>query len=231
MKRRSIYVSVLDAIQGIIHVVRVERNMRIHLCLALLVVIFATVLGVSRLEMTALILVIGIVFMAELFNTALEEIVDLVTPDYYPLAGIIKNISAGAVLVAALTAAAVGYLVFIDYILLLDEVVFRQHIPLHYLIILTLVTITMVIIGWKASLGQERLVLRGGMPSGHTALAVALAVAIWETSQGFPVVAGFAIAALVAQSRVDGKIHTWWEVLTGALVGALLTLVFFRFSG
>lgn len=230
MKRRSIYVSVSDALQGIIQVVRWERNMRIHLFIGLLVVIFATVLGVSRLEMVALITVIGVVFMAELFNTAVEEIVNLVTPDYYPLAGIIKNISAGAVLVAALISVAVGYLVFVDYILHLDELVFRQHIPLHYLIILTLVTITMVIIGWKAALGQDEF-LRGGMPSGHTALAVALAVAIWETSQGFPVMAGFAIAALVAQSRVDGNIHNWWEVLTGALVGALLTLVFFRLAG
>lgn len=230
MKRRSIYVSVSDALQGIIQVVRWERNMRIHLFLGLLVVIFATVLGVSRLEMVALITVIGVVFMAELFNTAVEEIVNLITPDFYPLAGIIKNVSAGAVLVAALISVAVGYLVFVDYILHLDELVFRQHIPLHYLIILTLVTITMVIIGWKAALGQDEF-LRGGMPSGHTALAVALAVAIWETSQGFPVVAGFAIAALVAQSRVDGNIHNWWEVLTGALVGALLTLVFFRLAG
>ncbi|NMB00208.1 MAG: phosphatase PAP2 family protein [Firmicutes bacterium] len=230
MKKRSLFVSVSDAIQGIIHVVRWERNMRIHLCLGLLVVILATVLGVTRLEMTALILTIGIMFVAELVNTAIEEIVDLVTPDFYPLAGVIKNISAGAVLVAASTAVAVGYLVFIDYILQLDEVVFRQHIPLHYLIILILVTITMVIIGWKASLGQDEF-LRGGMPSGHTALAVGLAVAIWETSHGFPVVAGFAIAALVAQSRVDGNIHNWWEVLTGALVGAVLTLVFFRLSG
>lgn len=159
-----------DAIQGVIHVVRWERNMRIHLAAALLVIVFATVLGVTRLEMTALVLTIGLVFVAELFNTAVEELVDLVTPDYYPLAGLIKNISAGAVLISALTAAGVGYLVFIDYLLRLDQLVFRGQVPFHYLIILAVATVIMVIIAWKASLGQGEL-LRGGMPSGHTAVA------------------------------------------------------------
>lgn len=218
-----------DAIQGVIHVVRWERNMRIHLFAALMVILFATVLGVTRLEMTALVLTIGLVFVAELFNTAVEELVDLVTPDYYPLAGLIKNISAGAVLISALTAAGVGYLVFIDYLLRLDQLVFRRQVPFHYLIILAAATVIMVIIAWKASLGQTEL-LRGGMPSGHTAVAFAVAVTIWQTSRGWPVVAGFLLAALVGQSRVDGKIHSWWEVLAGALVGSMITLIFLRLT-
>ncbi len=79
------------------HVARQERNMRVHIVLGLLVVIFATVLGgVSRLETLALVLTIGIVLMAELINTAIEEVVNLITPDFHPLAGgVIKNIAAG----------------------------------------------------------------------------------------------------------------------------------------
>lgn len=227
MKKRPIFFSFSDAVQGIVHVARQERNMRIHIALGLLVVILATVLGVSRLEMLALVLTIGLVFMTELINTAIEEVVNLITLDFHPLAGMIKNIAAGAVLIAAMTAVAVGYLVFIDYFLRFDEVVFRQVIPLQYLIVLTLVTVVLIIGGWKAGLGHEQL-LRGGMPSGHAALAFALATAIWETSKGLPVFAGFALAALVAQSRIEAEIHSWLEVVTGALVGALITLIFFR---
>lgn len=84
-----------DAMQGVAYAVRMERNMRIHLLLALLVVVFAAALGVTRLELVALILAMGLVFTAELFNTAVEEMVDLVTPDFHPLAGVIKNIAAG----------------------------------------------------------------------------------------------------------------------------------------
>lgn len=227
MKSRSLLSSFNDAIQGVIHVVRSERNMRVHLALGLLVIILATVLGVSRVELIVLILTIGIMFVAELINTAIEEIVNLITLEYHPLAAIIKNISAGAVLISALIAASVGYLVFIDYFLRFDALVFRQVIPLHYLIILTLVTVVLIIIGWKASLGHTDL-LQGGMPSGHTAIAFALAVAIWETSKGLPVVAGFGLAGLVGQSRVEGEIHNWWEVITGAAVGTLIALLFFR---
>lgn len=227
VKDRSLYASFNDAIQGIIYVVRTERNMRIHVALGLLVVILATVLGVTRLELVALVLTIGGVFVAELINTAIEEVVNLITIDYHPLAAVIKNVAAGAVLVAAMTAASVGYLVFIDYFLRFDAVVFRQVIPLPYLIVLTLVTVVLVIISWKARLGQDQL-LRGGMPSGHTAVAFALAIAIWETSQGLPVLAGFGLATLVGQSRVEGKIHNWVEVLTGACVGSLIALAFFR---
>lgn len=227
MKKRPIFFSFSDAVQGIVHVARYERNMRIHIAIGLLVVILATVLGVSRIEMLALILTIGIMFMAELINTAIEETVNLVTSDFHPLAGMIKNISAGTVLIAAMTAMAVGYLVFVDYFLRFDAIVFRQAIPLQYLVVLTLVTIVLIIIAWKAGLGHEQL-LRGGMPSGHAAVAFALAAAIWETSRGLPVFAGFALAILVAQSRIEGKIHSLLEVSAGALVGVLITLVFFR---
>lgn len=227
MKRRSLYSSFNDALQGIIYVVRNERNMRNHMVIGLLVIILAAVLGVSRLELVVLILTIGGVFVAELVNTAIEEVVNLITADYHPLAAIIKNVAAGAVLVAAGVAASVGYLIFIDYFLRFQNLAFRQVIPTPYLIVLTLVTVTLVIIGWKAKLGQTEL-LRGGMPSGHTAIAFALAVAIWETSKGLPVVAGFGLAFLVGQSRVDGRIHNWWEVFTGACVGIVIALLFFR---
>ncbi|HBN95486.1 MAG TPA: diacylglycerol kinase [Firmicutes bacterium] len=91
--------------------------MRIHVVCGLLVIILAKVLGVPRLEFMILILTIGMMFVAELINTAFEEVVNLITEEYHPLAGIIKNIAAGAVLVAAITALCVGYVVFRDYFL------------------------------------------------------------------------------------------------------------------
>lgn len=117
MKHRCLYDSVKDALKGIFHVLRSERNMRIHVACGLVVIILASVLGVPRLEFMILILTIGIMFMAELINTAFEEVVNLITKEYHPLAGIIKNIAAGAVLVAALVALCIGYIVFRDYFL------------------------------------------------------------------------------------------------------------------
>ncbi len=117
MKHRHLYDSVKDAMRGIFHVLRSERNMRIHVIAGLAVIALAVVLKIPRLELLVLLLAIGMMFVAELINTAFEQVVNLITEDYHPLAGIIKKIAAGAVLVAALTAVAVGYIVFRDYLL------------------------------------------------------------------------------------------------------------------
>ncbi|HHT90177.1 MAG: diacylglycerol kinase family protein [Bacillota bacterium] len=115
MKQRRLYDSVKDAVRGIVYVLRSEKNMRIHIALGLAVIVLAIVLDVPRLELMILILTIGIMYVAELVNTALEEVVNLITRDYHPLAGVVKNIAAGSVLVAALTALCIGYLVFKGY--------------------------------------------------------------------------------------------------------------------
>lgn len=227
MKQRPVYVSFNDALQGVIYVVRTQRNMKIHLMTGLLVIILATALGVSRVELMILLLTVGGVFVTEVINTALEEIVNLITYEHHPLAAIVKNVAAGAVLIASLISVSIGYLVFIDYILKFDSSVFRRALPVHYLIVMTIITVIFVIISLKARAGRGEL-LRGGMPSGHTAVAFVLATAIWQTDRGWPVVAGFALAALVGQSRVEGKIHNWWEVAAGALIGGLITFVLFQ---
>jgi len=221
VKRRSLVESFRNAIQGMAQAVRYERNMRIHVCIALLVVLLAAALGVTRLEMAALLLSIGFVLTAELFNTAVEEVVDLITPDFHPRAGEIKNITAGGVLAAALTAVAVGYLVFIDYLLRLDELVLRGPVPPPYLAALALAVVVLVVLGWKG-------LLRGSRPSGHSAVAFALAAAIWETSRGFPAVAAWVLALLAAHGRVEAGGHKWWEAVTGALLGTGITLLLFR---
>jgi len=117
MKHRCLYDSVKDALRGILHVLRSERNMRIHVVCGLVVLVSAKLLGVPDLELMILVLTIGVMFVAELINTAFEEVVNLITPEYHPLAGIIKSVAAGAVLVAAITALCIGYLVFRDYLL------------------------------------------------------------------------------------------------------------------
>ncbi|HHY10161.1 MAG TPA: phosphatase PAP2 family protein [Firmicutes bacterium] len=227
MKKRPVYASFNDALQGVMYVVRTQRNMRVHLMTGLLVVILATALGVPRVELMILLLTVGAVFIAEVINTAVEEIVNLVTAEYHPLAAVAKNVAAGAVLIAALIAVCIGYLVFIDYFLKFDSSIFRRAIPVRYLIIMTIITVIFVIVSLKARTGRGEL-LRGGMPSGHTAVAFVLAAAIWQTSRGWPVVAGFVLAGLVAQSRVEGKIHNWWEVAAGALIGGLITFILFQ---
>jgi len=98
------------AFAGLHHVLSSQRNMRIHLAVMVVVIGVGLALGLSRWEWALLALTIGLVLAAEAFNTALEVGIDLASPEYHPLARRAKDASAGAVLLAALTAVAVGLL-------------------------------------------------------------------------------------------------------------------------
>ena len=90
-----------------------EQNLSFHLIATAVVVIAGFVLGITHMEWMIIILCIGVVIAAELFNTAIEKLVDLVSPQQHPVAGQVKDI---AVLVCAATAAIIGLIVFIPYL-------------------------------------------------------------------------------------------------------------------
>lgn len=96
------------AIRGICMVARSERNFQIHLVACVVVVLLAIVVGCSALDWAILCLAMGLVLVAESLNTAIEAVVDLVSPEHHHLAGRAKDIAAGGVLLAALTAVAVA---------------------------------------------------------------------------------------------------------------------------
>ena len=102
--------------QGIHQCVGREQNLSFHLIVTVLVIGAGFVFGITPGEWTAICLCIGLVVSAELFNTAIERLVDLVSPQRHPLAGQVKDIAAGAVLVCALAAIAVGLIIFVPYL-------------------------------------------------------------------------------------------------------------------
>ena len=100
------------AIQGIITAMR-EQNFRFHLLSAVIVIIAGLFTGLSILEWIVIILVIALVIGAEMLNTAIERVVDLVSPDYHPLAKQAKDIAAASVLVFAACSVIIGMLIFL----------------------------------------------------------------------------------------------------------------------
>src|SRR5438105_1295050 len=99
-------------VEGIIHVLRTQRNMRIHCLAGVAVLVAGIAIGVSKLELIALLLAIAFVFITEMLNSALEQAIDVATTSFDPLAKLAKDIAAGAVLIATVNAIAIGYLVF-----------------------------------------------------------------------------------------------------------------------
>ena len=101
------------AFVGIFTCIRKERNMKIHCVMAVLVVAAGVILGLSPVEWCICLGLFGLVMALELVNTAVEAVVDLVTGEYHPLAKIAKDTAAGAVLIAAIMAAAAGLIIFV----------------------------------------------------------------------------------------------------------------------
>jgi diacylglycerol kinase (ATP) len=229
----SILQSFNFAFEGIIHVLRTQRNMRIHFAIAVAVLIAALAVGVRRLELVALLIAISFVLIAEMLNTALEAGIDVATTSFDPLAKLAKDISAGAVLIATVNAVAVGYLVFVERIEdpssnVLDKL---RDAPAELALVALVLTIVLVI-GAKAYTGRGR-PLRGGLPSGHAAVAfagwMAVTYILGDSTHWFLVSSlTFIMAMLVAQTRIEAGIHSFVEVLSGGVLGALVTLVLFQ---
>lgn len=104
------------AFRGIIDLMTTQTNAQIHLCITFLVLLFGIYFNLSHLEWILIIFAIALVFSAEAFNTAIEYLTDLVSPEYHPLAGKAKDVAAGAVLLTAIGAALIGILIFLPKI-------------------------------------------------------------------------------------------------------------------
>ncbi len=229
----SIIESFNFAFEGVIHVLRTQRNMRIHFLLAAGVLIAALAFGVEKLELIGLLIAISFVLVAEMMNSAVEAAVDVASTSFDPLAKLAKDVAAGAVLISAVNAVAVGYLVFSGQVAdrsshFLDRL---SNAPAE-LTLIALVLTVLLVIATKALTGRGT-PLRGGLPSGHAALAFAgwMAVTLVLDDSGHRFLVSsltFIMALLVAQTRVESGVHSSAEVGYGALLGALTTLVLFQ---
>ncbi len=107
------------AFRGVQQFIKNEHNVWIHLIIAILVVIAGLFFSLTITEWTIVIIAIAMVLAAEAFNTAIEVLVDFISPDYHKKAGKIKDIAAGAVLITAIASAIVGFLIFIPKLIAL----------------------------------------------------------------------------------------------------------------
>ncbi len=228
MKPENWVESLNCAIEGILWAVKQEKHLRYHFVAGIAVLMLALFFKVSALEFFLLVLAAVLVIFAELMNTAIEALVDLVTSDYHELAKRAKDIAAGAVLVTSVGAATLGYLVLSGHIFPLFDsqpTLINQPqgtIPIGALL---MVAILVVLLKARYNYGSP---LHGGMPSGHTAIAFSIATSVVLSGTGFLIsMLVLILALLVSQSRLLMKIHSPKEVCLGALLGSVVTLLVF----
>ena len=224
------------AFEGIIHVLRTQRNMRIHFAIAVGVLVFALIVDVTKLELIALLISITFVLIAEMLNTGVEAAIDIATTSFDPMAKLAKDVAAGAVLIAALNAVAVGYLVFSDVVVnRSSRLIERLRDAPAELTVIALVLTIILVLGTKAYTGRGT-PLRGGLPSGHAAVAfggwMAITQVVGDSRHWFLITSlTFLMAVLVAQTRIESGVHSFLEVVYGGLLGALAVLVIFQVFG
>lgn len=210
------------------HTFRTQRNMRFHMMTVALVLFSGLLFRLSRLEMLVLLFTATLVLVTEMFNTAVEVVVDMITQSYHPAAKFAKDVAAGAVLIAAVNAIVVGFVLFLwdrppgSLRLRLEEP------PAIHVLLVGMLLLLILLVVWKV-LGEKGTLLQGGVVSGHAAIAFFLATTIlFESHDVFVTILALLLACLVAQSRVEAHIHTVREVLIGAALGLALTGLIYR---
>lgn len=213
------------AIEGILWAVKTQRHMFFHLVAAILVLVGALVLRLTLHEFALLALAITLVLFAELVNTAIEVVVDLVSPEFHPLAQRAKDVAAGAVLLASVGAVVLGYLAVSRFFFVTAANVSQDVMrTTGNVAIISVVVVVLLVILAKARIGRGT-PLHGGMPSGHAGVAFSIATSVAFADIGLLVILlAWFLAAMVAQSRVLLRVHNFKEIVVGSLLGILTTL-------
>ena len=222
-----------NAVNGIIYAATTQRNIKIQLVLAVIVMVLCLFYGLNTTEFLCLVFAVFMVIFAEMINTAIETVVDLFVDVYHPKAKIAKDVAAGAVVLAACNALIVGYFIFFkeENLKAISDSIFNNMVksPLH----LAFVAIILVIIGViaiKASCSKKKergqLIKEGFVPSGQSALAFATLTAIWLNSKDIVTFSlALMLSILIAGNRIYNNARTKAEVVLGASMGVLIVLL------
>lgn len=230
MRQRKFIESFNAAIDGFFYVIKTQRNMRVHFLLAILILLLGIFLNFTPNEIMILALTITLVLSAEMINTVAELIVDVIVQmEFHPIARVIKDVSAGVVLVTAINAAIVGYLLFSSKVPFTIEAGIMKigQSPWHLTFISIIIVLALTILG-KVFL-HSGTPLRGGMPSGHAAIAFSMwTIIVFLARNAIVSLLVFVMAFLIARHRIKDSIHTVWEVIAGAMLGMLATTLIFQ---
>ena len=221
-----------NAVNGIIYAATTQRNIRIQLVLAVIMML-SLFYGLNTTEFLCLVFAVFMVIFAEMINTAIETVVDLFVDVYHPKAKIAKDVAAGAVVLAACNALVVGYFIFFnkENIKAISDSIFNNMVksPTHLAFVAILLVI-IAVIAVKASCSRKKqrgeLIKEGFVPSGQTAIAFAALTAIWINSRDIITFSlALVLSVLIAGNRLYNNARTKAEVAFGACMGILIVIL------
>ena len=235
MKNDNFFEAWGNATNGIIYSATTQRNIRIQLVLAVIVMVLSLFYGLNTAEFLCLLFAVFMVIFAELINTAIETVVDLFVDVYHPKAKISKDVAAGAVVLAACNALVVGYFIFFkeENLKAVSDSIFNNMVksPMH-LAFVAIMLVIIAVISMKAGCSKKtergELVKEGFVPSGQSAIAFAALTAIWLNSKDIVTFTlALILSILVVENRVGSNARTKAEIVFGACMGVLIVLLIY----
>lgn len=212
-----------NAINGIIYATSSQKNIQRQLLISIVVVISSLFFDLTKAEFLIFIFTITLIILAEMMNTAIETVVDLLTELYHPKAKIAKDVAAGGVVIATINAVIVGYFLFFDKIsdigfgAIKNIIASPTHIAFSTIIIVLILILSLVTI---AKANKNKVFNEKFIPSGHACLAFAANTIIWIiTNEVVIITLSLILALLVALSRLDNKAHKLSEIIISAIIG------------
>ncbi|MFO7948076.1 MAG: diacylglycerol kinase [Armatimonadota bacterium] len=232
-KRKPAIVSFRHAWEGLAFCFDTQRHMRIHFTIIVLVMLAAWSVGITGTEFMQLLTAMAVVLIAEMLNTVVEVVVELLVDGYDQRAKIAKDVAAGAVLLAAVYAVSIAAIVFAGsprvhavFSNAVETPPGAQYSPAQLVIVGA--TLMAIFVIWLKRATGEGTFWKGGVISGHSALGFMCAIAaILLTKDVAVMLLVLALALMLMQSRVQAGIHSWREALLGSLAGSLLALLLF----
>lgn len=214
------------ALEGLKYTLVTQRNMRIHFLTALGVLLLSLYLPLSKIEVLLLFITIVLVLVAELFNTVVEAVVDMITKDFHPLAKVAKDVAAGAVLLCAGLAVVVGVSIFYPYLDLLRFPYFEEGpVPPNIGMVAILVSdffLTLLLKSWFHRLGRPQ-----WEPSMTTSIAFCIATSVALMIHHLIIaLLVYLLTALLVGTRLRIKTRRS-PVVIGALLGTAVALIGF----
>lgn len=232
-KNKTFFSATKNALNGIIHAFKTEKNLRNDYIIGALVLFVSLFFDFTRTELVCLVLTIGFVIFAEMINSTVEYIVNLVKTEYDLNAKAAKDIAAGGVLIASIISVIVAYLLFVDKIsqastALLTAVLSSKA---HMLVtILFVVTLLVVILKGVFSKDKENNYVKS-FPSARVTISFALSTYLFIMTKNL-IVGGvaFALSIMVSSIKRENNKTTMWQVILSALLGILLVISVYQLT-
>ena len=220
-----------NAVNGIIYAATTQSNIKKQLMIAIIVMILSLFFPLSKIEFLCLLFAVVLVILAEMLNTAIETLVDLYVDCYHPKAKIAKDVGAGAVLLTAFNAVIVAYFLFFEKIEQVGNSVLETVVnsPTHTIFVaLILVIILMIALKAAAGTNKYKSINKKFIPSGQSAIAFAIATAIWLTTKSMlAFTLALILSLLLVTNRMEKGNKKLGEVIFSSCMGVLIVIMIY----